>query len=90
MKRHAPVPALPSMQLDLPITVSFFVAVKGPDGSATGANRQLSYDGALGRERRIVLGHTGKTNQFMITMLMPLHQSTMMAISRCTPATLLS
>jgi hypothetical protein len=48
MKRHAPAPALLSMQLDLPIAPSFFVTVKGPDGSAAVAKRQASYDGALG------------------------------------------
>jgi hypothetical protein len=82
MKRHAPGPALPSIQLDLPIKLSFFVAVKGPDGSAAVGKRQDSYNGAF--------SHTVKTNQFTITMLMPLHQPTTMAISRCTPATLLS
>ncbi|KAL5398114.1 hypothetical protein PMIN03_012808 [Paraphaeosphaeria minitans] len=39
---------IPSTQHDLPITPNFFLAVKGPDGSAAVAKRQDCYDGALG------------------------------------------
>ena len=39
---------IPSTQDDLPIVPNFFLAVKGPDGSAAVAKRQASYDGALG------------------------------------------
>ena len=39
---------VPSTQDDLPIAPNFFVAVKGPDGSAAVAKRQACYDGALG------------------------------------------
>jgi hypothetical protein len=39
---------IPSTQRDLPAAPNFFVAVKGPDGSAAVAKRQACYDGALG------------------------------------------
>lgn len=39
---------IPSTKLDVPILPNFFLAVKGPDGSAAVAERQASYDGALG------------------------------------------
>ncbi|KAF2690374.1 hypothetical protein K458DRAFT_474582 [Lentithecium fluviatile CBS 122367] len=39
---------IPSTQHDLPIAPNFFLAVKGPDGSAAVAKRQACYDGALG------------------------------------------
>lgn len=39
---------VPSTQHDLPIVPNFFLAVKGPDGSASVAKRQACYDGALG------------------------------------------
>lgn len=39
---------IPSTQHDLPIAPNFFLAVKGPDGSAAVAARQACYDGALG------------------------------------------
>ncbi len=39
---------VPSTQHDLPVVANFFLAVKGPDGSAAVAQRQASYDGALG------------------------------------------
>jgi hypothetical protein len=39
---------IPSTQHDLPIAPNFFLAVKGPDGSASVAKRQACYDGALG------------------------------------------
>ncbi len=39
---------VPTTQDDLPILPNFFLAAKGPDGSATVANRQACYDGALG------------------------------------------
>ncbi|TWU70446.1 hypothetical protein ED733_000290 [Metarhizium rileyi] len=39
---------IPSTQYDLPIVPNFFLEVKGPDGSAAVAKRQLSYDMALG------------------------------------------
>lgn len=39
---------VPSTQHDLPIAPNFFLAVKGPDGSAAVAKRQACYDGALG------------------------------------------
>jgi hypothetical protein len=39
---------VPSTQHDLPIAPNFFLAAKGPDGSASVARRQASYDGALG------------------------------------------
>jgi hypothetical protein len=38
---------IPSTQDDLPIVPNFFLAVKGPDGSAAVAKRQAIYDGAL-------------------------------------------
>ena len=37
-----------STQEDLPIAANFFLATKGPDGSAAVAGRQACYDGALG------------------------------------------
>jgi hypothetical protein len=39
---------IPSTQEDLPMAPNFFLAVKGPDGSAAVAKRQACYDGALG------------------------------------------
>jgi hypothetical protein len=39
---------VPSTQHDLPIAPNFFLAAKGPDGSASVAKRQACYDGALG------------------------------------------
>jgi hypothetical protein len=39
---------VPSTQHDLPIVPNFFLAAKGPDGSASVAKRQACYDGALG------------------------------------------
>ncbi|MCJ1392938.1 hypothetical protein MMC18_005810 [Xylographa bjoerkii] len=39
---------VPSTQTDLPVAPNFFMAVKGPDGSAAVARRQACYDGALG------------------------------------------
>ncbi|KAH7114601.1 hypothetical protein EDB81DRAFT_630818, partial [Dactylonectria macrodidyma] len=39
---------IPSTQHDLPIIPNFFLEVKGPDGSAAVAKRQLLYDMALG------------------------------------------
>ena len=39
---------VPSSQHDLPIAPNMFVEVKGPDGSAAVAKRQLAYDIALG------------------------------------------
>lgn len=39
---------MPSTQRDLPIAPNFFLHVKGPDGTAAVAMRQVCYDGALG------------------------------------------
>lgn len=39
---------VPSTQEDLPMTPNFFLAAKGPDGSAAVARKQACYDGALG------------------------------------------
>ncbi|KAF2763027.1 hypothetical protein EJ05DRAFT_481878 [Pseudovirgaria hyperparasitica] len=39
---------IPSTQHDLPLVPNFFLAVKGPDGSAAVLKRQACYDGALG------------------------------------------
>lgn len=39
---------IPSTQDDLPVAPNFFLAVKGPEGSAAVAERQARYDGALG------------------------------------------
>lgn len=39
---------VPSTQEDLPMAPNFFLAAKGPDGSAAVARRQACYDGALG------------------------------------------
>ncbi|KAF2844171.1 hypothetical protein T440DRAFT_523705 [Plenodomus tracheiphilus IPT5] len=39
---------IPSTQHDLPTVPNFFLAAKGPDGSAAVAKRQACYDGALG------------------------------------------
>ena len=39
---------IPSTQDHLPIAPNFFLAAKGPDGSAAVAKRQACYDGALG------------------------------------------
>ena len=39
---------IPSKQDDIPIAPNFFLAAKGPDGTAAVARRQACYDGALG------------------------------------------
>ena len=39
---------VPSTQDDLPVAPNFFLAVKGPGGSAAVAKKQACYDGALG------------------------------------------
>ena len=39
---------VPSTQGDLPIAPNFFIEVKGRDGSAAVANRQINYDTAIG------------------------------------------
>lgn len=39
---------IPSTQHDFPMAPNFFLAVKGPDGSASVAKKQACYDGALG------------------------------------------
>ena len=39
---------IPSTQDELPIAPNFFIAAKGPDGTAAVVNRQASYDGTLG------------------------------------------
>ncbi len=39
---------IPSTQDDLPIAPNFFLAAKGPNGTAAVARRQACYDGALG------------------------------------------
>ncbi|PNY23184.1 Uncharacterized protein TCAP_06865 [Tolypocladium capitatum] len=44
---------VPSTQEDLPLAPSFFLEVKGPDGTMSVATRQVSYDGAMG-ERGIL------------------------------------
>lgn len=51
---------VPSMQHDLPIAPNFFLAVKGPDGSASVAKRQACYDGALGARGLHSLQEYGK------------------------------
>ena len=39
---------IPSTKDDIPIAPNFFLAAKGPDGTAAVARRQACYDGALG------------------------------------------
>jgi hypothetical protein len=39
---------MPSTQKEIPLAPNFFLAAKGPDGSAAVANRQACYHGALG------------------------------------------
>ena len=39
---------VPSTQQDLPVAPNFFLAVKGPNGTAAVAGNQATYDGALG------------------------------------------
>ncbi|EED21222.1 conserved hypothetical protein [Talaromyces stipitatus ATCC 10500] len=51
---------VPSTQHDLPIAPNFFLAAKGPDGSASVAKRQASYDGALGARGMHSLQEYGK------------------------------
>ena len=53
---------IPSTQDDLPILPNFFLAVKGPDGSAAVAKRQACYDGALGARGMLHLHSYGKGN----------------------------
>jgi hypothetical protein len=54
--------SIPSTQDDLPILPNFFLAVKGPDGSAAVAKRQASYDGALGARGMLSLQSYGQIN----------------------------
>ncbi|EED23188.1 conserved hypothetical protein [Talaromyces stipitatus ATCC 10500] len=51
---------VPSTQHDLPIAPNFFLAAKGPDGSASVAKRQACYDGALGARGMHSLQEYGK------------------------------
>ena len=53
---------IPSTQHDLPIAPNFFLAVKGPDGSAAVAKRQACYDGALGARGMHSLQSYGQGN----------------------------
>ena len=53
---------IPSTQDDLPIVPNFFIAVKGPDGSAAVAKRQACYDGALGARSMLSLQSYGQGN----------------------------
>lgn len=46
---------VPSTQGDLPVAPNFFVEVKGPDGSAAVAKRQITYDTALGERGQVAL-----------------------------------
>ncbi|KAG9252588.1 uncharacterized protein F5Z01DRAFT_218526 [Emericellopsis atlantica] len=46
---------VPSTQGDLPVAPNFFVEVKGPDGSAAVAKRQITYDMALGERGQAAL-----------------------------------
>ncbi|KAK3187227.1 hypothetical protein K4F52_004131 [Lecanicillium sp. MT-2017a] len=52
---------IPSTQHDLPIAPNFFVQVKGPDGSLAVANRQATYDAALGARGYLSLQSYGQT-----------------------------
>jgi hypothetical protein len=52
---------VPSTQGDLPAAPNFFVEVKGPDGSAAVAKRQISYDMALGERGQAALNAYLKT-----------------------------
>ncbi|CAI6068319.1 unnamed protein product [Clonostachys chloroleuca] len=49
----------PSSQGDLPLAPNFFVEVKGPDGSAAVAQRQINYDMALGERGQVALHSSG-------------------------------
>ena len=51
---------IPSTQDDLPIAPNFFLAAKGPDGTAAVARRQACYDGALGARGMNSLQSYGK------------------------------
>ena len=53
---------VPSTQEDLPVAPNFFVEVKGPDGSAAVAKRQIAYDTALGERGLVDLGSVGGRN----------------------------
>jgi hypothetical protein len=53
---------IPSTQDDLPIAPNFFLAAKGPDGSAAVAKRQACYDGALGARGMHSLQSYGQEN----------------------------
>ena len=46
---------IPSSQHDLPIAPNMFLEVKGPDGSAAVAKRQIAYDLALGARGQLTL-----------------------------------
>ncbi|PWI64276.1 hypothetical protein PCL_11308 [Purpureocillium lilacinum] len=50
---------VPSTQADLPVAPNFFVEVKGPDGSAAVAQRQIIYDMALGEWGQSALRSVG-------------------------------
>ena len=53
---------IPSTQDDLPVAPNFFLAAKGPDGSAAVAKRQACYDGALGARGMDSLRSYGQEN----------------------------
>ncbi|KAL9127755.1 MAG: hypothetical protein Q9175_007672 [Cornicularia normoerica] len=58
---------IPSTQDDLPMAPNFFLAAKGPDGSAAVAKRQACYDGALGARGMDSLQSYGQENTSHIT-----------------------
>ena len=51
---------IPSTQHELPMAPNFFLAVKGPDGSAAVMKKQACYDGALGSRGMHALQVYGK------------------------------
>ncbi|KAL8886647.1 MAG: hypothetical protein Q9215_005687 [Flavoplaca cf. flavocitrina] len=53
---------IPSTQEDLPVAPNFFLAAKGPDGSAAVAKRQACYGGALGARGKDSLRSYGQEN----------------------------
>ena len=52
---------VPSTQGNLPVAPNYFVEVKGPDGSAAVAQRQITYDMALGERGQVALLAFGET-----------------------------
>ena len=66
---------IPSTQDDLPVLPNFFLAAKGPDGTAAVAKRQACYDGALGARGINSLRSLGSDMTSQVNKALPITSS---------------